>query len=119
MIYTQVPSTCPAITSTAWSITTTSTDNPASVSSFQTISALGVFTAIAFTSNSVAGTYTVQVNQITLAGDAYTPTGTTSFVLTVTDPCLTTSFVWVISPKAMNCTVGEVSTNGIDPHYTQ
>jgi hypothetical protein len=34
------------------------------------------------------GVYTVQVNSIALAGIVYTPIGTTSFVLTVTDPCI-------------------------------
>ncbi len=47
---------------------------------------IGVFTAGPFASNAVAGTYSVKVNQITLSGAAYTPTGTTSFVQTVTDP---------------------------------
>jgi hypothetical protein len=89
LTYTPVPSTCAAVTATACTITTTSDDNAASVSSFQTISAAGVYTAGPFASNLVAGTYTVQVDLITLYGLTFTPTGTTSFVLTVTDPaCL-------------------------------
>jgi hypothetical protein len=95
--YTPVPTWCAAVTATACSITTTSSDNPASVSSFQTISAAGVFTAGPFASNSVAGIYTVQLNLITLSGLTLTPTGTTSFVLTVTDGCLAA----VITPSTV------------------
>ncbi len=56
--------------------------------SFETISALGVFTAGPFSDTSEVGTYTIAVDSITLGGTKYTPTGTTSFVLTVIDPCL-------------------------------
>jgi hypothetical protein len=89
LTYTNIPSTCAAVTATACSITTTSSENPASVSSFPTNCVADVYTAGPFASNSVAGIYTVQVNQITLSGLAFTPIGTTSFALTATDPaCL-------------------------------
>ncbi len=89
LTYTLDPSTCAAVTATGFTITTTSDDNAASVSSFPTVCATDVYSAGPFASNSVAGTYNVQVDLITLSGLTFTPTGITSFVLTVTDPaCL-------------------------------
>lgn len=85
-------------TPTAWTISTTSSDNSGSVNSFQTITSAGLFTAGPFTDFSKAGTYNVSVISVTLNGVAYTLANSkitntaaspNSFQLTVVDPCAT------------------------------
>lgn len=87
LAFSQTPSAC-ALSSTSWLITTTSSNKPTSAPSFQTISTSGLFSAGPFTDSATIGVYTVEVTSISLAGVAFTPTGTALFVLTVVDPCL-------------------------------
>lgn len=61
----------------------------ASVSSFQTISSIGDFSAGPFLNTATVGVYCVQINTIAIGDVSFTPTGSSSFVLTVIDPCLT------------------------------
>jgi hypothetical protein len=99
LTFSQTPSAC-ALSSTYWSITTTSSNNLAYASSFNTISPTGLLSAGPFTDITTIGVYTVEVTSISLGGVAFTPTGTTSFVLTVVDPCLSASITTVIPAAA-------------------
>ncbi len=64
----------------------------------------------------------VGVHTGTLIGTLGTYTSiqrTVTFLITVINPCPTTKIIWVASPTTINCTVGQLSTNGVDPYYTQ
>jgi hypothetical protein len=74
---------------TAWTISVTSSDNTAKITSFSTISPAGVYSAGAFAEISEVGTYVITVTAVTLNTIPVTAmTGTNSFTLVVTaDPC--------------------------------
>ena len=65
---------------TAWKLSTTSSNNAASVTRFETISNGGLFSAGPFSDSTYAGIYNVSVIEVTLNGVAYsTITNTVAF----------------------------------------
>lgn len=68
---------------TAWSVITTSSDNPNMVSYFQTISSNGLFTAGPFTDMTKVGTYVVTINSLTINGCVYSYTTTIPLIQSI------------------------------------
>jgi hypothetical protein len=74
--------------SNAWSLTSVSADNPAMVTSFNTISPTGLYSAGPFANSLAQGSYGISINSVSLnvhgTSVKYTAfTGVQSFILTV------------------------------------
>lgn len=79
---------------TAWTATTTSTNNPASTSNYDNINAAGLFSAGPFSDSTTAGTYYITISSITLnvfgvdtVINSIATTPSNSFALFVSDGC--------------------------------
>lgn len=81
-------------TTTGWTVTTTSLNNPTNIASYNSVSPAGLFSAGPFPDSSTAGIYYLTINSVTVSVvgvdtvvNAIATTPTNAFMLTVSDGC--------------------------------
>lgn len=96
-------------------------NNPTAAPSFASISATGTYTTGPFFDDLAVGVYSVQMGSITLNGVTVTSfTGTSSFDLTVVDPCLSSTLTWGLPALiSMTFSVSQLDGSGFNLYASQ